>query len=532
MKITRISWQNYRGLADGFIDPDGADVIVSGHNGAGKSSIASVLPFVLFGKNATSVKHFVDGLIPTDDGGLIHSAAVEFENGLSLRREYFWNGNANRHALYVDGQLVKTDEFNAEVRKLTKGAGEIAFNPFAFCEMPVAERRNLLLKIFSAEVEGTDPRFRDADKILDRRPPESFLKFARAQLKDTKAEFDAIPGKIAENQRKLADLPADIDAEIKRIDDQLFKLCAERDLLDRQKEFNFQLVHAQKKLSDAQRAKAIAEKQVQTLTATLQNLRAEYRAVEKSANGTCPTCGQKIPLGKDGSYIRLRLKSIKADGLKAAADLAECKENLVTIEREIVDETTQIKKLGAESNDAQGNLFGDKKTQIEQSINKLSEQKYKLADAVKIRARIDELNAESKSLREKISQLEWEIHHVEEFIQHKVELIEAKIAGNFEHVKFKLFNVNITSGEVKSTCDATLHGVPYSSLSHGERLKAAFDIFKAFQNHFGVELPIFIDDAESYTVNSFVDFPNQLWLFKVTDETQLNIQIVKERRAA
>lgn len=39
-----------------------------------------------------------------------------------------------------------------------------------------------------------------------------------------------------------------------------------------------------------------------------------------------------------------------------------------------------------------------------------------------------------------------------------------------------------------------------------------------------------IDDAESYTVG--IDLPNQIWLFKVTDEPELKIEVKKVRLAA
>ena len=34
MKIKQMSWWNYRGLADGAIEADGADVLIHGQNGA------------------------------------------------------------------------------------------------------------------------------------------------------------------------------------------------------------------------------------------------------------------------------------------------------------------------------------------------------------------------------------------------------------------------------------------------------------------------------------------------------------------
>ena len=49
MRITKLSWTNYKGLTNDEIVADGADVIVRGQNGAGKSSIAELVSFILFG---------------------------------------------------------------------------------------------------------------------------------------------------------------------------------------------------------------------------------------------------------------------------------------------------------------------------------------------------------------------------------------------------------------------------------------------------------------------------------------------------
>ena len=94
-----------------------------------------------------------------------------------------------------------------------------------------------------------------------------------------------------------------------------------------------------------------------------------------------------------------------------------------------------------------------------------------------------------------------------------------------------MFELVQSTGEYKPTCAAMLHGVPYAALSKGEQLKAALDIWRTLQKVYGVELPLMIDDAESYTRNSFVDVPNQLWLFKVSDEERLVIEVKKEARS-
>ena len=111
------------------------------------------------------------------------------------------------------------------------------------------------------------------------------------------------------------------------------------------------------------------------------------------------------------------------------------------------------------------------------------------------------------------------------FRRRKFVLVEDSINSRFKFVRFKLFDYTISTGEIKPTCEATLHGVPFSSLSRGEQLKAALDIFRTLQATFDVHLPIMLDDAESYTANSLVDIPNQIFAFKVTDD-DLYIRVV------
>ena len=107
---------------------------------------------------------------------------------------------------------------------------------------------------------------------------------------------------------------------------------------------------------------------------------------------------------------------------------------------------------------------------------------------------------------------------------------EANVNAQFQFVKFKLFKI-LANGDIKEDCAAMINGVPFQSLSKGEKLKAALDILNTLQKKFGIEMPLFLDDAESYTSNSFVDLPNQLFLFKV-DEENLAISIDERRRAA
>lgn len=106
-------------------------------------------------------------------------------------------------------------------------------------------------------------------------------------------------------------------------------------------------------------------------------------------------------------------------------------------------------------------------------------------------------------------------------------MIEDAINSKFEFVKFKMFETLI-NGTVKEICEPMIDGVPYDDgLNRGAKFKAALDILRTLQKFYSIELPIFIDDAESYTSNSFVELPNQIFLLKVS-EGDLKIEVEKK----
>ena len=62
------------------------------------------------------------------------------------------------------------------------------------------------------------------------------------------------------------------------------------------------------------------------------------------------------------------------------------------------------------------------------------------------------------------------------------------------------------NGALEECCEPLIDGVPYADgLNKGNRMKAALDILNALSKYYGVSLPIFIDDCESYTSLPEVD---------------------------
>ena len=156
--------------------------------------------------------------------------------------------------------------------------------------------------------------------------------------------------------------------------------------------------------------------------------------------------------------------------------------------------------------------------------NKLREVQSKLAMEATIEAnekRIDELRTAMQKGAQELADLERIEYLIELFNKAKVEATEGRINDMFTIVKFRLYEQQINGGEVE-TCEATVNGVPYSSLNNAMRINAGLDIINAICKADGISAPIVIDNAES--VNSIMETAGQQIRLYVSDDDKLIIK--------
>lgn len=488
MKIQRMSWQNFKGLSDGEISANGRDVVISGRNGAGKSSIASILPFVLFGK--IPAKSFDERGITIETQ--IPTATIEFDT-ITLKRSVT---PRNQNRTFINGQEVSATQFNATVLNLTGGIGTLLFNPFEFPNLNWKNQRDFLLKHFAENVQL---------------PVTDEFKVELSQLRKNTA---GIPYQISEVQRQLDDLPT---GDISEIDKQIDDLQAELTQLQAKKlSGNAENNSIKRTIADLQRQENFFKSRLKAAQIRRDELRKRYHAV----NDTCPTCGQKLPK----SSVTKARDEIVTLGRQAAQEISVNETELARVQSELA---THKNKVAEPAFDAA--KLGRMRT-LQKEISDLQSKRATLKNADKLRERLARLTESEKSLNAKITELEGKIAQAQQLQRQQMTASENRVNSQFSYVKFKLFKA-LANGELRETCEAMINGVPYSSLSKGEKLKAALDILRTLQKKFQLEMPLFLDDAESYTSNSFVDLPNQLFLFKVT-EADLKISADEGRRAA
>ena len=136
------------------------------------------------------------------------------------------------------------------------------------------------------------------------------------------------------------------------------------------------------------------------------------------------------------------------------------------------------------------------------------------------RRRVGELKQELKNTAEEMEYIEQGIHLCEEFVRTKARMVTDSINGHFRYVRFVLFRDQINGG-LREICEPTIESrtgqwVEYRSANYAAQVNAKLDIVTTLMRHYGVHLPILMDQGESVTSPLAVD--EQLIRFIVSAE--------------
>lgn len=172
--------------------------------------------------------------------------------------------------------------------------------------------------------------------------------------------------------------------------------------------------------------------------------------------------------------------------MKALAAVGRARERLE--EAENGEQSDELKRVSEKLASHRENLKGVRE-RIKIAENKLATE-----------ARIQELLAEEKDLAGKYERLQGEKNLLEQYERAEAKLLEGKVESYFELAKFRLFKDRLNGG-IEPCCEVIGDGgVPYSSgLNNGARINVGLDIIKTLSRHYGISMPVIVDNAESIT---------------------------------
>lgn len=151
------------------------------------------------------------------------------------------------------------------------------------------------------------------------------------------------------------------------------------------------------------------------------------------------------------------------------------------------------------------NSVEDKKADIRNKINETKNEIMLLREQLSLRGKLNENSKlkqkyllEEENLNKQYDFFYEQFYLTECLIKEYTSRIEESINSKFDMVKFKLFKIQQNEG-VREICEATVDGVPHNDLNTASFVNAGIDIINTLSAHYGVIVPLFIDNRESIT---------------------------------
>lgn len=232
----------------------------------------------------------------------------------------------------------------------------------------------------------------------------------------------------------------------------------------------------------------------------------------------------KVDINK--TLEEIQEKAVLLDKIKKELENTKSTEIYSTDEEKRLTEiSVEIKELEEKINnkDADKNIDGlkENKKKLTGEIELLNKELAKRDINKELLDRKEQLLNKEKELGIELAHQEKILNLCEMFIKTKVSLLESNISSKFKNVTFKLFKEQINGG-IEETCEALVDGVPFSNVNTAGQINGGLDIINTLSNHFGVKMPIFIDNRES--VNDLIDIDSQVINLIVSNDNPLKIE--------
>jgi DNA repair exonuclease SbcCD ATPase subunit len=385
----------------------------------------------------------------------------------------------------------------------------------------------------------------------------SQIKAAEARSREKMRQYEAALAEKNKIKARISQIDADIKAK-------KYEIEAKRSAIDTRKSSirreidNFRQIIAENTQKIDNLNKKLAELRQQWAEETTKSF------VPADNLFICFNCGQRLPdnkaleiadkaKAKFNEEKRMRIaeieqsgKSTKASIERLTAENQQLEAKITQLEKELeqlnvqavaeADVTAEMARLSelnkqleefvlpnVEADNEVASLEGKRKALYEERLQ-LREIISAEKQAEQLRANIQQLEASWKADSQQLLNVEQMLIRLDDYEEaYSKELeqaVNANIAG--EGFEIRMFR-KLLNGNIEATCDIYYHGVPIQSVNNGHRIVFGIKMIDLLSKLYNVQVPVFVDNAESVNDWNLPNVNYQLILLKVTEDKKLNV---------
>lgn len=476
MKITKLEFENFR-THKGKFEYQNLDELnlISGDNGAGKSSIQKFVDFIIFGTTDKKIEDFInwdcnyfEGTLDFEHDGSVYENFIRCEtNGKTLKTtrklvidnkkdETYNNSDATKKLAEIFDPIVSSimftrqneqsflnssassrrdilkKIFDLDFKKEAKEIEEEFKNLITKSDVLASEISNLKAKVYDYNIEQkpniTESEYADnLDKVKILESKVDDLKIRISEITRLRDEYANLDGRRLRLNTNIDTLKSDID-KISRVIDlkksEISELEESIPTIKTEMEAKAESLRAKFTEEDSrlqiQRLKVVDKSVYETLKDEISEVRAKYRAITVKINdcksGKCPTCGKDYDKIDTSEYEKEKDElDLKLNELQAKYDEAY-KDYEVYQSKLRLNEETKNKKEKLKSDLERDLSLLD----VETKISNIKD---------KIKLKNEELNINSKNLESKTSDINNALAEIDEI---SLSLSKIKIENKFE----------------------------------------------------------------------------------------------------
>ena len=165
--------------------------------------------------------------------------------------------------------------------------------------------------------------------------------------------------------------------------------------------------------------------------------------------------------------------------------------------------------------------MGEERKAIQSELSEKIAQRERRENNIKLEDRLNELVEQRSELNAQLYELESIQDAIDSYNAAYDDILESRLNDRFKMVRFRLFK-RLLNGTRQPYCEAMVGGIPYGDLNRADRINAGIDIINALSEHYGVRVPIVIDNAES--INKILETQQQMITLYVSEDDRLRVE--------